>query len=418
MSDLIRELDQASELDELLHAQQQVVRLQALLEASRLIHSTTELDEIIRTTLRIVVNELELSGAFFTDHEQTYGDVSPELQEKYTCCDGEPGKVVDSDQAEHVRCVPLYDKAGVLFTQLVVVEGTDRALNLDELDFLEGLALQAAVAIENARFHERTVLINELREERETTHRLLLNILPERVAMDLKQGTCATMYFEDTTICFTDFVGFTLSILTLAAEQVVEELHTYFTAFDHVMGNYGLEKLKTIGDSYMFASGLPNRHPANPVNAMLAAFELMEATRLLAERPGSPGWQLRIGMNTGPVVAGVVGIRKFAFDIWGDAVNFASRMESSGTPGMINVSERTYERVKDFFVCEPRGKVVIKDKREVEMFFVRGVQPSLLADGTTAAFDRRYHLYFGEDPPAFPAFLLGGEQIEQKLYEN
>ena len=414
MSDLVRELDQVSELDELLHAQQQVVRLQALLEASRLIHSTTELDEIIRTTLRIVVNELELSGAFFTDHEQTYGDVSPELQQMYSCDEGEPA----SSDSDHIRCVPLYDKAGALFTQLVVVEGADRALSLDELDFLEGLALQAAVAIENARFHERTILMNELRDERETTHRLLLNILPEKVAMDLKQGTCATMYFEDTTICFTDFVGFTLSILTLAAEQVVEELHTYFTAFDHVMGKYGLEKLKTIGDSYMFASGLPNRHPANPVNATLAAFELMEATRVLAERPGSPGWQLRIGMNTGPVVAGVVGIRKFAFDIWGDSVNFASRMESSGAPGLINVSERTYERVKDFFVCEPRGKVVIKDKREVEMFFVRGVQPSLVADGTTAAFARRYHLYFGEEPPAFPSFLLPGEQSQEIQHES
>ena len=387
-----------TERDDLRFVQQQVVRLQALLEASRLIHSTTELDEILRTTLRIVVNELELPGAFFTHFPHSYGEVPEPLPET--------GAIVDSGADTQDRCVPLFDKSGELITQLVTVERTGRPLTMDEVDFLEGLALQAAVAIENARFHERTALLNELREERETTHRLLLNILPEKVAAELKQGSCATMYFEDTTICFTDFVGFTLSTLTMAAEQVVEELHTYFTAFDHVMERYGLEKLKTIGDSYMFASGLPKRHPGNPVNAMLAAYELMKATQVLAERPDSPGWQLRLGMNTGPVIAGVVGIRKFAFDIWGDSVNFASRMESSGAPGQINISERTYERVKDFFVCEPRGKVIIKDKREVEMFFVRGVQPNLIAHGTSAAFERRYHLYFGEDPPSFPSFLL------------
>ncbi len=388
-----------TERDDLLFVQQQVVRLQALLEASRLIHSTTELDEILRTTLRIVVNELELPGAFLTHFPHSYGDVPEHL-----LADGTPdGSLTGGGQ---LRCVPLFDKEGELITQLVAVERGARALTLDEVDFLEGLALQAAVAIENARFHERTALLNELREERETTHRLLLNILPEKVAAELKQGSCATMYFEDTTICFTDFVGFTLSTLTMAAEQVVEELHTYFTAFDQVMERYGLEKLKTIGDSYMFASGLPKRHPGNPVNAMLAAFELMEATRVLAERPDSPGWQLRLGMNTGPVIAGVVGIRKFAFDIWGDSVNFASRMESSGSPGLINISERTYERVKDFFVCEARGKITIKDKREVEMFFVRGVQPSLIGNGSSAAFDRRYRLYFGEEPPSFPSFLL------------
>ena len=376
-----------TERDDLLFVQQQVVRLQALLEASRIIHSTTELDEILRTTLRIVVNELEVPGACFTHFPHSFGDVPEHLLQ---ACP-EISSVAAPGQ---LRCVPLLDKAGELITQLVAVERTDRAFTLDEIDFLEGLALQAAVAVENARFHERTALLNELREERETTHRLLLNILPEKVAAELKQGSCATMYFEDATICFTDFVGFTLSTLTMAAEQVVEELHTYFTAFDHVMERYDLEKLKTIGDSYMFASGLPKRHPGNPVNAMLAAFELMEATRVLAERPDSPGWQLRLGMNTGPVIAGVVGIRKFAFDIWGDSVNFASRMESSGAPGRINISERTYERVKDFFVCEPRGKIVIKDKREVEMFFVRGMQPSLIADGGSTAFDRRYRLYF------------------------
>jgi adenylate cyclase len=253
---------------------------------------------------------------------------------------------------------------------------------------------------------ELKAMLAELARERQNAHNLLLNILPEKVAADLQQGHCAPMYFEDTTICFTDFVGFTLSTENMAAELVVEELHTFFTAFDLIMERYQLEKMKTIGDSYMFASGLPKRHPANPVNAMLAALELVHETQQLSMREDAPGWQLRIGLHTGPVIAGVVGIRKFAFDIWGDSVNFASRMESSGAANSINISERTYARVKDFFVCEHRGKVMTKDKREVDMYFVRGVQPSLVKDGTFAAFARRYRLYFSEEPPSFPEFLL------------
>jgi class 3 adenylate cyclase len=249
-------------------------------------------------------------------------------------------------------------------------------------------------------------LLEELTQQRETASKLLLNILPAKVAEDLQQGHCAPMYFEDTTICFTDFVGFTLATETMAAEEVVEHLHIYFSAFDEIIDRYGLEKLKTIGDSYMFAGGLPQRNPANPVNALLAAMELAEETRRLAARPGSPGWQLRIGLHTGPVVAGVVGRRKFAFDIWGDSVNFASRMESSGASGRINISDRTYARVKDFFVCEHRGKVTTKDKRDVDMFFVNGIQPKLLEGNSLAAFERRYRLYFSQQPPALPEYLL------------
>ena len=261
---------------------------------------------------------------------------------------------------------------------------------------------------EEARQHEElNELFEELRKEREIAHDLLLNILPEKVAKELQQGHSAPMYFEDTTICFTDFVGFTLSTEQMAAELLVEELHTFFTAFDHVMGRYGLEKMKTIGDSYMFASGLPTRHPANPVNAILAALELLHITEQLAARADAPGWQLRIGLHTGPVIAGVVGIRKFAFDVWGDSVNVASRMESCCTANRINISERTYSRVKDFFACEPRGKIMTKDKRELEMYFVNGVQPALIADGTAAAFARRYQLYFSMAMPSFPAHLLG-----------
>jgi adenylate cyclase len=212
------------------------------------------------------------------------------------------------------------------------------------------------------------------------------------------------MYFEDVTIAFADFVGFTLATEHLPADELVTILHRYFTAFDSIIKRYDLEKMKTIGDCYMFAAGLPVRSPSHPVDTILAGFEMVEITRKMAQE-GPVGWQLRIGVHTGPVVAGVVGTHKFAFDIWGDAVNFSSRMESAGAPGRINLSASTYARVKDFFACEKRERVRIKDGREVDMYFVNGIAAGLLASKNAAplkSFEQRYRAYFRKDLRAFP----------------
>src|SRR5258708_18394735 len=142
---------------------------------------------------------------------------------------------------------------------------------------------------------------------------------------------------------------------------------------------------------------MPARTPSHPVDMVLAAMEMLEAVKRLSSRPGYPPWRVRIGMHTGPVIAGGVGTKKFAFDIWGDSVNMSSRMESSGAPNRINLSERTHSRVKDFFVFEERGKVLTKEKRELEMYFVNGLLPELIdgsAEGAPAAFLRRYHVDF------------------------
>lgn len=246
---------------------------------------------------------------------------------------------------------------------------------------------------------ERTV---EIREQRDEIHRqerkgnaLLLNILPEAVAEELKSsGAVRPVGFNDVTVCFTDFVGFTLSSESLPPDALVDQLNRYFTAFDEIVARYGLEKLKTIGDAYMFASGLPARRAAHAADAVLAALEMVEVVKRL--EPVS-GWNIRIGLHSGPVVAGVVGIRKFAFDIWGNTVNLASRMESSGVPGRVNLSERTYQLTRGLFACEARGQVHTKDGRDLPMYLVQGCTDE------PDAFAARYEAAFGEQPRQIPS---------------
>ncbi len=249
-----------------------------------------------------------------------------------------------------------------------------------------------------ATVEERTVEIRQQRDEihvqERKSHTLLLNILPSQVADELKAtGAVKPVGFDDVTVCFTDFVGFTLSSEKLSPDHLVDALNEYFTAFDEIIERYGLEKLKTIGDSYMFASGLPARRASHAVEAVLAALEMAEVVRRLAVKTGGTGWNIRIGLHSGPVVAGVVGIRKFAFDIWGNTVNFAARMESSGVPGRVNMSERTCQLTRGLIDCEFRGQVKIKEGRELPMFLAR-------APGQD--FEVRYTKEFGEAPRATP----------------
>ena len=244
----------------------------------------------------------------------------------------------------------------------------------------------------------------EIDREREVSQSLLRNILPQQIAAELaERGEVAPRYFEDVTILFTDFVGFTLEVEKLAAEDVVGLLHTYFKKFDDIAERYGLEKLKTIGDSYFCAAGIPRRTPSHPVDATLAAIEMIHAVGDTVIADGQR-WSVRVGLHTGPVVAGVVGTRKFAFDVWGDTVNVASRMETAARPNRINVSEAMHQRLKDFFVMEARGRVQTKDNRDLEMYEVLGVLPGLTAGGGVPpeAFAKRYRTYFDKSLTAFP----------------
>jgi adenylate cyclase len=234
------------------------------------------------------------------------------------------------------------------------------------------LLLLATGLYRNYRYVRKTKKIIE--DEKERSDKLLLNILPFETAEELKEkGTATPKQYEMVTVLFTDFKGFTTIAEKLTPEQLVEELNHCFLEFDLIIDKYNLEKIKTIGDSYMCAGGIPVSNTTNPVDAVRAGIAIQAyMDRLKAERlaKGQDCWELRIGIHTGKIIAGVVGKNKFAYDIWGDAVNTASRMESSGSPGKVNISGDTYELVKDLFTCVYRGKVQAKNKGEIDMYFV------------------------------------------------
>jgi len=210
--------------------------------------------------------------------------------------------------------------------------------------------------------------------EKERAEGLLLNILPMAVAAELKgKGNFTPKFYKDVTVLFVDISNFSAMVRKLSPEELVDGLHYLFSEFDEVTTKYGLEKIKTIGDSYMCVGGLPIINETHPIDAVEAASEMIEITKgWIANKMDLDveGINLRAGIHTGPVTGGVVGKKKFQFDIWGDAVNLASRMESGGAPGKINVSKSTYHAIKDKFNCTYRGKFPAKNMGEVNMYFV------------------------------------------------
>ncbi len=218
---------------------------------------------------------------------------------------------------------------------------------------------------------------NKISKGKKLSDELLLNILPSEVAEELKQnGSAVAKQFDDVTVIFTDFKDFTKISEKLSPTDLVAEIDTCFKAFDKIMGKYHIEKIKTIGDSYMAAGGLPVPNKTNAADVVNAALEIQQFMLEHAQQKkkyNMESFEIRIGIHTGPVVAGIVGIKKYSYDIWGDTVNIASRMESSGEAGKINISGSTYELVKEKFNCSHRGKIEAKNKGEIDMYFVESI---------------------------------------------
>jgi len=211
---------------------------------------------------------------------------------------------------------------------------------------------------------------NHIKKGKKRSDELLLNILPEETAEELKaKGYAEAKQYENVTVLFTDFVGFTIAGERMTPTELVSELHTCFKAFDEIITRYDIEKIKTIGDAYMAVCGLPAMDEQHAEKIVLAALEINQFINVRRQQLGDRTFGIRIGIHSGPVVAGIVGVKKFAYDIWGDTVNTASRLESSGEAGKINISGATYALVKDKFNCTHRGKIQAKNKGEVDMYF-------------------------------------------------
>ncbi len=219
----------------------------------------------------------------------------------------------------------------------------------------------------------------ELQNAVKRTDDLLNNIFPFEIAEQLKfKGKADAKKYRMVSILFTDFKGFTSISTKLAPEEIIKELSIFFEKFDEITEKHFIEKIKTIGDAYMCVGGLPLRNKSNPIDTVLAALEIQKFTngynKLRVQAQQAP-WPLRLGIHTGRVIAGVIGKKKFTYDIWGDAVNTASRMESSGEIEKVNISGETYEHIKEYFDCTYRGKIPAKNKGDIDMYFVNGLKP-------------------------------------------
>jgi class 3 adenylate cyclase len=238
-----------------------------------------------------------------------------------------------------------------------------------------GFVLVSALIFILYRDYRTKIKTNKLLDQRKAEiESLLLNILPYEVAVELQNtGQATPRFYDNASVLFTDFVSFSKIAETLSPQQVVEELNEFFIAMDNIIEKYQLEKIKTIGDSYMCAGGVPTVNQTHPIAIVKAGIEILEYLHhknVHRENTGLPKWELRIGIHSGPLVAGVVGKKKYAYDIWGSTVNIASRMESNGQPGLLNISAALYEQIKDRFECTYRGKIYAKNVGEIDMYFV------------------------------------------------
>ena len=245
--------------------------------------------------------------------------------------------------------------------------------NIRNLSILGTILASLLMGIAALSYFQKRKANKKIAQEKQKSDDLLLNILPYEVAEELKEkGKTSAKHYDEVSVLFTDFVNFTSTSEKIGVQEILNELNVCFTEFDAIMGKYGLEKIKTIGDAYLAVSGLPTNNPDHAKNAVNAALEITDFIE--KRKQTSPNaLDIRIGIHSGPVIAGIVGVKKFAYDIWGDTVNTAARMEQNSDVGKINISETTFDLVKEEVNCTHRGKIETKGKGAMEMYFVEGL---------------------------------------------
>ena len=325
------------------------------------------------------------------------------------------GVVVDEPHCRFYCGVPLITDEGYALGALCVLDFEPRRLTFEQTEALRRLSRQVLTLLELRRRrigHNQTIAELELPREdvavqKARAEELLDNLLPRAIAEELKRdGRVQPRYVRSATVLLADFQGFTLLSEQAEPAALIGLLDEYFSAFDDIMARHRLEKIKTIGDAYMAVGGVPETGLLHPIDAGLAALEMQATVSRMKSRGDAsrlPSLELRIGIHTGPVISGVVGNRRFTFDIWGDAVNIASFMEAQCLPGRINVSDTVAGHAKALFELEPRGPVEAKHERTHEMFFLNRLKPEFSSDQDgqqpNESFAAEYDRLTGRSPP-------------------
>lgn len=302
------------------------------------------------------------------------------------------GTVVGEPYVRFYCGMPLINRDGYALGTFCVIDFEPHGIRPEQQESLRRLACQAMAQLELRRqLIERDQMLRELDEaraalmvEKDKSEQLLLDILPGAIAQELKDNRrVQPRYYETTSILFADFKSFTQLTERLDPVSLIGELDRRFAAFDDIVAANRMEKLKTIGDAYLCVGGVPETNRSHVFDACLAALQMQALTARWNQQRQKlrlPLWELRIGINTGSLIAGVVGKRKFTYDVWGNSVNVAERMEAACEPGMVNISEATAQRAAAVFEIEPRGTVEVKHKGSMEMYFLRRIRPEFAAD--------------------------------------
>lgn len=340
---------------------QQKLAEEKIKEQSQVVSQQTQMLQLTSKTLSNTQKEKEKTQLALqqTQTDLTIEKSNAEEQEK---------KLTLAEQEKAMQVIKLQLQKNQLQMQ-------DKALELrtKERYFyilgITGLLAFSLFAFRSTRLQKRYNA--SLIKEKKRSENLLLNILPYEVAEELmEKGFAEAKHFDNVTVLFTDFISFTSAAETMHPKQLVGELHICFKAFDEILGKYNIEKIKTIGDAYLAVSGLPTPNPDHATDVVAAAIEIRDFMEQRKLELGEGTFSVRLGINSGSVVAGIVGVTKYAYDIWGDAVNVAARMEQCSEKGKINISETTYNLIKNKYQCIHRGKIEAKNKGNVDMYYL------------------------------------------------